>query len=472
MTRVTTDVAVVGAGPAGCVFATRMAQLGFAVCLVERARFPRPHLGESLSPGVMPMLASLGAAAAVEAAGFLRVSAVSTNWDGEEAVRHDPGARGMLVDRGIFDAALLAGADAVGVRVLQPAQLRRRARAGDGWRLRVDAPTGSVDLDATFLADATGRSARFGGSRRAMGPRTFAIYGYWTGSHLPERPRIEAGEREWYWGVPIPDGSYNTLVFVDGARVRAEPGRSLEDRLRALLEPSALLRGVRGATLRARARAADATAYLDEECVSPRHIRIGDAALAIDPLSSSGVQKAVQTALSGAIVANTLLRRPDAGEAALRFYRDSLCDAAARHRAWAAGHYATAAASRRDRFWTERAGVAGPEAPAAAPMAMPPDLTLADDVPVRLSPDARWEELPCLGAQFVELGTALRHPRLDGPVAYVGGQPLAPLLRDVPPGMTARQLAQAWSRWLPMGAGLAIARWLSGQGVLERCTAP
>ena len=65
MTRVTADVAVIGGGPAGSVFATRMAQLGFDVCLVERSRFPRPHLGESLSPGVMPMLASIGAAAAV-----------------------------------------------------------------------------------------------------------------------------------------------------------------------------------------------------------------------------------------------------------------------------------------------------------------------------------------------------------------------------------------------------------------------
>jgi 2-polyprenyl-6-methoxyphenol hydroxylase-like FAD-dependent oxidoreductase len=138
MRRVVADVAVVGAGPAGCVFATRMAQLGFDVCLVERARFPRPHLGESFSPGVMPMLASMGSAAAVEAAAFPRVSAVDTNWDGEEAVRHDPAAQGMLVDRGAFDAALLARAEAMGVRVLQPAQVRRHARTPDGWRLRLE----------------------------------------------------------------------------------------------------------------------------------------------------------------------------------------------------------------------------------------------------------------------------------------------------------------------------------------------
>lgn len=461
-TRLVTDVAVIGAGPAGCVFATRMAQLGFEVCLVERAVFPRPHLGESLSPGVMPMLASMGSAAAVESAGFPRVRAVHTNWDGSETVREDPRAEGMLVDRGAFDAALLARAKDAGVRVLQPAQVRAHARTADGWQLRVDAPDASCDLHATFLADASGRSARLGGQRRAMGPRTFAIYGYWTGTGLPDRPRIEAGEHAWYWGVPIPDGSYNTLVFVDGEHFRAEPGGALEGRLRALLAASALRDDVRGVRLRGPARAADATPYVDGDGVSAHHIRIGDAALALDPLSSSGVQKAIQTALSGAIVANTLLRRPAGGDAALRYYRDSLADAAARHRAWAAGHYATAAAHRRGPFWTARAAASVPELEATP---VPP---VADDVPVLLSPAARWEEVPCLGAHFVEMKAALRHPRLEGPVAFVGGQPLAALLRDVRPGVTSRQLAQGWSRALPMATALSIARWLSRHGVLER----
>ena len=46
------DVCVIGAGPAGSTFAARMAQLGHHVHLIERQRFPRRHLGESLSPGV------------------------------------------------------------------------------------------------------------------------------------------------------------------------------------------------------------------------------------------------------------------------------------------------------------------------------------------------------------------------------------------------------------------------------------
>ena len=462
---VAVDVAVIGAGPAGCVFATRMAQLGFSVCLIERARFPRQHLGESLSPGVLPMLASMGSAGVIEAVGFPRVAAVSTNWDGTEAVREDPRAEGMLVDRAVFDAALLARATASGVRVLQPAQVIEHLHTGQGWLVRVESPGGPIELRAGFIADATGRAARLGGRRRAMGPRTIAIHAYWTGTQLPERPRIEAGEREWYWGVPIPDGSYNTLVFVDGERFRAEPGGSLSDRLRALLERSSLMHEVRGARLRAPARAADATPYVDTECVSPHHIRLGDAALAIDPLSSSGVQKAIQTALSGAIVANTLLRRPEAADAAQRFYRNSLSDAAARHGAWAASHYATVAARRSDPFWSDRA------VPRGAPEVTARGAPIPDDLPVQLSQHSRFEVVPCLGASFVELRSALTHPGLDGPVAYLGGHELAPLLRDVRPGMTSRDLARAWAGSVPLGSGLSIAHWLTRHGVLERADA-
>lgn len=466
--RATADVVIIGAGPAGSVFAIRMVQLGFDVCLVERSRFPRSHLGESLSPGVMPMLAAVGAAPVIEAARFPRVRSIFVSWDGGEAVREDPREQGMLVDRGTFDAALLEHARAVGVRVLQPAAVRETTETPDGWHVSVDTPEGSAEIHTAVLADASGRAGRLGGRRRQMGPRTIAVFGYWTGDALPDRPRIQAGEREWYWGVPIPDGSYNTLVFVDGERFRAERAESLDDRLCALLDRSALLRGVKGARLRGPARAADATPYVDDECISERRIRIGDAALALDPLSSSGVQKAVQTALSGAIVANTLLRRPESGDAARRFYRDSVRDAAERHRVWASTHYAAAAASRRDAFWTDRA-----IAPASgAPDPVPAMSTLADDVPLQLSADARWEESPCLGAQFVEMRTVIRHPRLNGPVAYVGGQELAPLLRDVPPGMTPLQLALAWSGKVALGDALSIVRWLAGHGVLEYCAAP
>lgn len=467
MKRLSADVAVVGAGPAGCVFAARMATLGFDVCLIERASFPRAHLGESLTPGLLPMLSAAGLAGAVERARCQRVYEVRTNWEGTETTRHDPRGQGLLVERGAFDASLLAGARARGVRLLQPALARVQARSPDGWMLHVDCAGQPVELACTFLADASGRAARLGGARHAMGPATLALHGYWTGRRLPEQPRIEAGPQAWYWGVPLPGGRYNTLVFVDTARVRDDRGQSLESRLRAWLAASALLRGVEDATLLGPARATDATPYLYEDCVGPRHVRLGDAALALDPLSSSGVQKAVQTALSAAIVANTLLRRPGDGAAARRYYEDNLADTAARHRRWAREHYA--AAGRLDAFWTARAA---PKVEAGTAPAVPSRPPLPDDVPLRLSADCQWQQLPCLGAEYVESKAALRHPGVDGALAYLGGHELGPLLGAVRPGMTSHQMAGTWSPALPFDTGLAIARWLALRGVLERDGGP
>jgi hypothetical protein len=218
-----------------------------------------------------------------------------------------------------------------------------------------------------------------------------------------------------------------------------------------------------------RARAVDATPYRCDDVVSSRHIRVGDAALALDPLSSSGVQKAIQTALSGAIVVNTLLEKPEASEAALRFYLDSVTEASTRHAAWAAGHYRAAGTRFRDAFWADRAR--GADRDPGVPLSeIPPARAHNDDHPLALSAECRWEETPCLGSQYVEMKHALRHPRLDGPLAYLGGHELGPLLRDLGAGATSRELARAWRDRVPLETGLSIARWLSGRGVLVPAT--
>ena len=66
------DICVIGAGPAGSVFAARMAQLGHHVHLIERQRFPRTHLGKSLSPGVMTLLAAADMHETDRSGGFSR----------------------------------------------------------------------------------------------------------------------------------------------------------------------------------------------------------------------------------------------------------------------------------------------------------------------------------------------------------------------------------------------------------------
>src|ERR1051325_8287288 len=121
-------VAVIGAGPAGVVFAARMSQLGHQVWLIERSLFPRARLGESLTAGVVPLLELIGAQAEIQRVGFSPVTGVRRQWDGPPEIRRQPGNGGLLVDRERFDSVLLDRARALGVVVLQPAiVLQRRA---------------------------------------------------------------------------------------------------------------------------------------------------------------------------------------------------------------------------------------------------------------------------------------------------------------------------------------------------------
>ena len=458
------SVCVMGGGPAGSTFAARMAQLGHEVHLIESAVFPRPHLGESLSPGVLPLLAATGASDSVGKAGFRPVRRVMVTWDGSQRIREDQREQGLLVDRGSFDRLLIERARELGVRILQPARvIERKCREG-AWTVTVETGGEIRALRADFLADARGRAAAGAWRKRVAGPATLALYAYWQGEALPDQPSIEAGPDAWYWGVPLPDGTYNSLAFVDAKQFHSTRDGTLATRFHRLLERSCLMAGLRGAHMTGPVQAIDATPYICESAVTPVSIAVGEAALALDPISSSGVQKALQSALAAAVVANTLLRQPASAAAAMGFYETSLRDASARHSRWAAGHYATAARHRTDEFWKERA------TPLAEEMSHPSPVTADAEAlatwRVELSHELAVEDLPCIEGDFVVLKPALRHPGLETPVAFLGDHALAPLIARIRPGSTPLQIAQTWSDGMPLKSALSIAIWLLNAGIL------
>ncbi len=459
MTSIETGVCVVGGGPAGSVFAARLAALGHRVTLVERCASARRHVGESLTPGVLLLLDATGARRRVEQAGFLRAASVQVKWGGKLIERSDPEARGLLVDRGHFDTLLLDQARAAGVQVLQPMQFRGCRESSEGWTIDVDGGAEPKRIQARFLADASGRSFATRGVKRRTGAPAIAFYAYWQGEKLPGSPRVEAGADAWFWGVPLPGGLYNTLVFCD-------PRTHHPREFGSLLAQSALLAGSRGIHPASPVLACDATPYLDAESVTPSSIKIGDAALSLDPLSSSGVQKAIQSALSGAIVVNTVLRKPELANAAMAYYRSMLKDAAARHSRWAGEYYAQAAAVHGGAFWQRRAQPFAEPAATSVPERprSPGDLTNAR---LAVSPDATFSESPCLDGDFVSLKTVVAHPALERPVAFVGGWDMPPLLRQLPAaGLKPIEIARLWSASVPFETALSLTGWLAARGVL------
>ena len=74
------DIVVIGGGPAGSSCATMLARQGWKVILLERERFPRDHVGESLLPASIPILEELGVLPAVEAQGFVKKLGATMVW--------------------------------------------------------------------------------------------------------------------------------------------------------------------------------------------------------------------------------------------------------------------------------------------------------------------------------------------------------------------------------------------------------
>ena len=156
--RANYDVIVVGGGPAGAAVARRLAALGHAVALAEGARYPRPHVGVSLSPAVLPLLDAMGARPAIEAAYFKPSNRTMIWWsESVPMIREATSEAGLHVDRGRFDMLLLGHAAAAGVTVFQPAHAGRPCRVpGGGWQIAIDHDGTPTAAYFTFL-DRSGR---------------------------------------------------------------------------------------------------------------------------------------------------------------------------------------------------------------------------------------------------------------------------------------------------------------------------
>jgi flavin-dependent dehydrogenase len=415
----THDVCVIGAGPAGSSVARRLALDGHDVCVIERGMFPpRRRLGECFPLAIIQVLEALGISAD-ECRGLRRAELVA-EWGGRE---HR--SRVHVVDRGRFDAFLLDAARTAGAHVVQPAGARA-VRSETGWRVEVRGPARAWSIRCRIVVDAAGRPGALRGTRDRGGAATTALYRYARPRPAPAPfVRVRAGTSEWLWTAALPDGVVNTMVFVDRARCAG-----MTPAARANL--FATLAGRHDGITRVLAR--DASASIAVDVAGDDYVRVGDAAITIDPLSSQGVKTAVVTGLRAAAVVNTLLRRPSDAGLALEFYRASLRRTATTHAALAAEHYGAHARRSPSAFWRDRSA---PAPRGAAPLATPARLAR--------SPGARIIWVPALKDGFITRMRAVTAPDSPDPIGFVGGAQAAVLLDRVRPSMSVPEILEAWS---------------------------
>ena len=462
--HVDAEVCIVGGGPAGAALACRLATLGHHVVVLERRRFPRPHVGESVSPGIWPLLELLGARAAVEAAGFQRATEARVRWGGPQRRRFMSAEPGITVDRGVFDLLLLDRARAAGATILQPATGRRAAAVSGAWVVPVSTADGTHTIRARFVADASGRRRVLGGRRRRTSPQTLALHACWHAvGDSGTRTLVEARPQYWLWGAHLPDGMFRAMAFVEPELARTE--RDVGRLYRELVAAAPLFRHALAgeARIAGDVSACDATCYADEDPIDTTSVKVGEAAFAIDPLSSSGVQTAIQTGVAASAAVHSILSEDGDAGAAIEYYREHQRHAVEHHAGLAARLYGDCAAYAAEPFWRRRAADAPQPAAPRAPVPLEALLPLR----VRLPHGSKLEPTPCIVGDRVELRRALSHPALPRPVAFLGGSELAPLLDQLGVDRRLGDVVEDWARSITPAVAYSIARWLAGRGLLD-----
>jgi flavin-dependent dehydrogenase len=453
------DIAVIGGGPAGAVIASRLTGLGHAVVLLD-GRLARPWPGcETLTAGAADQLAFLGLGSVLDRVPTRRTTPFELKWSSDRFEPHDAFRPGALVERCVFDPALMAAVRRTGVPA-HPVEARRSERTARGWRIAGIGADGPATIIARMLVDASGRRGFLPKRRRRAEP-LLAVHGRWQGRRLPACMRIAAGPQAWAWGVPITDQTYAATVFLDP---RDRRHGMLARRYHDLVEACGLLEGATPSELFGPVTACDATPYVEDAAIGADCLKIGEAALAVDPLSSAGVQIAIQSAVAAAAVVHTLLGDPAAIALVTAFWSRELARRSARHAAWTAAFYREAAARFATPFWRLRASepadvVAGEVAPLRGALPRP-------DEPLRLAESLTVAPAPCLVHDRVEQRRIVSHPALTEPVAFVDGADLPLLLDRISSGLTAAAILSAWSSTIGPTRALAVLSWMWRGGLI------
>lgn len=329
------DVVVVGGGPGGSTLATLVAMRGHRVVLLEKEKFPRWQIGESLLPSTVHGVCRLtGVADELAKAGFTKKRGGTLRWGANPepwtfAFSVSPKMTGETshayqVERSKFDQILLDHARHTGVDVREEHPVT--GVIDDEDRVRgvsyTDAEGNEGTIRAKYVVDASGNRSRIyqqaGASRRySEFFRSLALFGYFEGGkRLPEPNSgnilCAAFDSGWFWYIPLSP----TLTSV-GAVVRRELASKIqgdpEEALTSLIAEcpmiSEYLHDAKRVTTGqyGELRVRKDYSYSNTSFWRPGMVLVGDSACFVDPIFSSGVHLATYGALLAARSINSAL---------------------------------------------------------------------------------------------------------------------------------------------------------------------
>lgn len=324
----TTDVAIIGGGPAGTTAGVQLSRAGLRVAIIEKEKFPRFCVGESLLPYGNDILKQLGIWDKLESAGYMRkYGAEFRTGDSSRTLRfwfnqnldanHE---YTFQVDRASFDKLLLDHAREQGCDVREQTRVTALENANkENMQLQCDGPDGSYLLNTRWVIDASGRCA-FAGARAGLRrcptlrSKRVAIYGHFEGvmrnsgkaeGHITIVRLFDS----WFWFIPLANNRASVGLVVPSERAAVAGSKGIDEMFREAVEnsPEATDRLATAKPVTPLSVTGDYS-WRFSSFATQRVLLIGDAAGFIDPVFSSGVT----LALKSGMLASELVASADA----------------------------------------------------------------------------------------------------------------------------------------------------------------
>ena len=331
------DAIILGGGPAGSCAASYLARSGYRVLLLEKERFPRFHIGESLLPYNHSILSELGLIPQLEAAGFpVKRGAQFHLGNGSKSTgfvfrngRFTKHTEAFQVERSRFDEILLRHASTLGVEVREEHEVQQVTADKTGVTVVARGNDATSEFRARFVIDATGRGNLTGNQEgiKEVNPslRKLAVFGHFENVRLDSDQKggdtvIVRLENKWFWLIPLALGAEGTPSKVSVGLVMdrdefTASGQKPEEVFRHWVQQSPPVRErLEKAQPVSPIQVTSDFSYRNRTFWSNRVLRVGDAAGFIDPIFSSGVFLAMFSGKLGAEAVGTALKNGNNGD--------------------------------------------------------------------------------------------------------------------------------------------------------------